>query len=152
MKVIHFIALLAVSLSTALAQPARQPVDVSALPHAIHVRMNQSGRFTFDQSGDRLLNPRAVSGIRSEYAVMLQLVEDFGGGASGGKIIVITSKIREKIVHCRGAAHFRGQSGFVTTGEYEINRKDPTAAKFREPIDEFVIYDLCLTDDRKKQG
>jgi hypothetical protein len=79
---------------------------------------------------------------------MLQLTNELGGGVSGLNRVVVTSKYPTD-VRFQGAAHFRGTSGFVSTGAYTVNRKDPTAITFQDPIQEFVIWDLCLTSERK---
>ena len=147
MKIVRLIPLLTAALSTAFARPEYQPVDVRSLPDKISVRMHQTVRFTFDQRGDRLLNPRPVRGSQKQPAIMLQLTNEMGGGVSGVNILLLSSKY-PKLLRCRGAAHFRGKPGFVTTGEYTIHPKDPTAERFKEPIEEFVVWDLRLTDER----
>lgn len=148
MKTVCSILLVTAVFSAALAWAAHQPVDVRTLPHSISVRMYQSPRFVFEQSGDRLLNPRPVPGPRKEPTIMLQLTNSLGGGVSGVTTALITSKY-PNILRCRGAAHFKGRPGFVATGEYTVNRRDPTAARFHEPIEEFIIWDLRLSDERK---
>jgi hypothetical protein len=144
MKIIHSIPLLACS--TALALSVYQPVDVRSLQDRISVRMHQANRYVFDQQGDRLLNPRPVrSAQKQQPTVMLQLSNEMGGGVSGLNTALITSKY-PSILQCRGAAQFKGKPGFVMTGEYTVNRRDPTAVRFQEPVEEFIIWDLRLTD------
>jgi hypothetical protein len=147
-KTIPLLLLVTAVFSAALAWAAYQPVDVRTVPDSISVRMHQTTRFAFEQSGDRLLNPRPVSRPRNEPTIMLQLTNSLGGGVSGVTTALITSKY-PNILRCRGAAHFKGRPGFVATGEYTVNRRDPTAARFHEPIEEFVIWDLRLSDERK---
>jgi hypothetical protein len=148
MKLLFLTPLFLATLSTVLGQSKDQVVDVHSLPDKISVRMHQANRFTFDQQGDRLLNPQPASWPRKEPTVMLQLTNELGGGVSGLNTVVITSKY-PNIVHFRGAAHFRGTSGFVSTGTYMVNRKDPTAVRFQDPIKEFVIWDLRLANESK---
>jgi hypothetical protein len=145
MRLIHPIPLLIAALPTALALSNYQPVNVHSLQDRISVRMHQASRFVFDQQGDRLLNPRPVRGAQKQPTVMLQLNNEMGGGISGLNTALITSKY-PNILHCRGAAQFRGKPGFVMTGEYKVNRRDPTAVTFHEPVQEFLIWDLRLAD------
>jgi hypothetical protein len=145
MKLIHSVPLLVCS--TALAFSAYRPVDVRLLQDRISVRMHQANRYVFDQRADRLLNPRPVrSAPKRQPSIMLQLNNEMGGGVSGLNTALITSKY-PSILHCRGAALFRGKPGFVITGEYTVNRRDPTAVRFQEPVQEFIIWDLRLRDD-----
>jgi hypothetical protein len=145
MKIIHSLPLLACS--SALALLADRPVDVRSLQDRISVRMHQANRYVFDQQGGRLLNPRPVrSAQKQQPTVMLQLNNEMGGGVSGLNTALITSKY-SSILHCRGAAQFRGKPGFVITGEYTVNRKDPTAVRFQEPVQEFILWDLHLADE-----
>jgi hypothetical protein len=147
MKIIHSIPLLVVAWSTALALSKYQPVDVRSLQDRISVRMHQTNRYVFDQSGDRLLNPRPVRSTQKQQpTVMLQLNNEMGGGVSGLNTALITSKY-PSILHCRGAAQFKGKPGVVTTGEYTVNRRDPTAVRFQEPVEEFIVWDLRLTNE-----
>jgi hypothetical protein len=147
MKTMGLISLLSAGLSTAVAQSEYQPVDVRSLHDKISVRMHQANRFTFDQRGDRLLNPRPVRRAQKEPSVMLQLTNEIGGGVSGVNFLVLSSTYPQ-MLRCRGAARFRGKAGFVTTGVYTVHRKDPTAASFHDPIQEFIIWDIRLTNER----
>jgi hypothetical protein len=144
MKMMRLIPLSIAALSTALAQSEYPPVDVHSLQDKISVRMHQTTRFVFDQRGDRLLNPRPVPGRQKQPSVMLQLTNEVGGMNT-----LLISSTYPNMLRCRGAAHFKGKSGFVTTGAYTVNRKDPTAERFQDSIEEFVIWDLRLTNERK---
>jgi hypothetical protein len=143
MKRMRLVPLSIAALSGVFAQSEYRPVDARSLPDKISVRMHQANRFTFDQLGDRLLNPRPVPGRKKQPTVMLQLNNEMGGVNR-----LILSSTYPNVLRCRGAAHFRGRSGFVTTGAYTVNRKDPTAVNFQDPIEEFIIWDLRLTNER----
>lgn len=146
MKLTHSIPLLIAGSSIVFALSKYEPVDVRSLQDRISVRMHQANRFVFDQRGNRLLNPRPAGNARQQPTVMLQLNNEMGGGVSGLTTALIASKY-PGILHCRGAALLKGESGFVRTGEYTVNRRDPTAVRFQEQVEEFLIWDLRLTNE-----
>ncbi len=117
-----------------------QPVDASTLRDNVSVRMRQALTFTFEQRGDRLVSPHAVHGRTNQPTVTVELTDE----APGMSTLLVTSTY-PKTLQYRGAAHFRGKSGFVATTAYPVHPNAPDGQGFREPVDEFVLWDLRLT-------
>ena len=139
MNILPVILAAALTASGHVGLSQHQPVDIRPLPDKLSVRMHQAVTFTFEQRGDRLVNPRAAHGAQKQPTVTLELTEE-----TGTSIVLVTSTY-PKVLQYRGAAHFRGQSGFTLATSYPVHTGAPDAQAFREPIDEFVVWNLRLT-------
>ncbi len=138
------IILLAITASGGFTRSEYQPIDVRPLRDKISVRMHQTITYAFEQRGDRLVNPRVVHERQKKPTVTVELTDE----APGMSTLVITSTY-PKMLHYRGAAHFRGKPGFLTTAAYAVHPNAPDAEGFQDGIDEFVLWDLRLTNERK---
>ena len=136
-----FIALFVfAAVTTAAPPPEYQPIGVRPLHHKISVRKGQTVLFTFDQQGDRLVNPRSVRPTEKQPIIRLELIEDRGNG-----ILLITSSFPRTLQY-RGAARFKGSSTFVTTYSYPVYSNVVDSEGFHGIIDEFVLWDIRLTN------
>jgi len=134
------IPLVLAAVAIAAPPPEYQPIDVRPLHQKISVRKGQTVLFTFDQRGDRLVNPRSVRAIDNQPTIRLELIEDRGNG-----ILLITSSFPRTLQY-RGAARFKGRSTFVTTYSYPVYSNVVDSEGFHGIIDEFVLWDIRLTN------
>src|ERR1700726_2172899 len=117
-----------------------QPVDVRPLRDRISVRMHQTVTFSFDQRGDRLVNPRVVHGKQKQPTVTLEVSDEIRGSST----LIITSTF-PRMLQYHGAANFSGKPTFQATAPYPVHPNAPDAAGFFGSIDEFALWDLRLT-------
>ena len=141
MKAIFITALVLAAIATAASPPEYQPIDVRQLRDKISVRKGQTVLFTFDQRGDRPVNPRSVRTIGKKPSIRLELIEDRDNG-----ILLITSSFPRTLMY-RGAARFRGRpTTFVTTYSYPVYSNVVDTEGFHDIIEEFVLWDIRLTN------
>ena len=123
-----------------VGQVTHQTVDVRLLRDKISVRMHQIVAFSFDQRGDRLVNPRVVHGKQKQPTVTVEVTDEIRGSST----LIITSTF-PRMLQYRGAAHFSGKPTFQATVPYPVRPKALDAAGSFGSIDEFVLWDLRLT-------
>jgi hypothetical protein len=143
MKAALIIPLMFASIAAAAPPPEYQPIDIRPLRDKISVRVRQTVLFTFDQRGDRLVNPRPARGAEKQPMIRLELMQD-----RGKSILFITSSFPRTLQY-RGAALFRGRPTFVTTNSYPVYSGVVDAEGFPGDIQEFVLWDIRLTNIRK---
>src|SRR2546430_10492319 len=137
-----FVALFVAS-APLFAEQEYQPIDVRSLRDKVFVRMHETVTFTFDQRGDHLINPRLVKGAQKQPTLTLKLIRSPRGLSD----LFITSTF-PKTLRYRSAAHFAGRQGFLTTKTYPVYPKIMDAEGFPASIEEFVLFDFHLTDER----
>ncbi len=133
---------LVASATLLFAQKQYQPVDVGMLRQKISVRMGESAAFTFDRRGDHLVNPRAANGRDKKSTVMLKLTKS----PAGLSALFIRSPFR-KTLRFKGAARFKGRAGFFTINTYPVRSKILDAVGYSRDIEEFVVWDIRLTEE-----
>jgi hypothetical protein len=138
MNLIPVLVAAALTASGHVGLTQHQSVDVRSLPDKISVRAHQALTFTFEQRGDRLVNPRPGRDSRKQPTVTVELTEE-----SGTTILLVTSTY-PKVLQYRGAARLRGQTGFVVSSAYPVHPGAPDAQAFQSQVDEVVLWDLRL--------
>ena len=141
-KLLLFVALFAAS-APLFAEQEYQPIDVRSLRNKVSVRMNETVRFTFDQRGDHLVNPRVVNAAQKRATLTLKLIRSPRGLSD----LFITSTF-PKTLRFRCAAHFAGRPGFLTTKTHPVYPKIMDAEGFFASVEEFVLFDFHVTDER----
>jgi hypothetical protein len=139
-KATQIALLIFAAIAAAAPPPEYEPIDVRPLQNKISVRTHQTVFFTFEQRGDRLVNPRPARATDKRPLIRLELLEDHGNS-----ILLITSSFPRTLQY-RGAALFRGRPTFVTTYSYPVYSNVVDSEGFRGVIHEFVLWDIRLTN------
>ncbi len=112
------------------------------LRQKISVRMGESAAFTFDRRGDYLVNPRAANGRDKKSTIRVKLSKSPGGLSA----LLIRSPFR-KTLRFKGAARFKGRTGFVTMKTFPVRSRILDAAGYSRDIEEFVLWDIRVTEE-----
>ena len=140
MKPISVVLILFTAIAAAAPPPEYEPIDLQPLHDKISVRMRQTLVFTFDQRGDRLVSPRPFRTGDKPQAIRVELLEHHGKS-----ILLITSSFPRTLQY-RGAARFKDRRSFVTTYSYPVYTNVVDAEGFPGTIEEFVLWDIRLTN------
>jgi len=124
-----------------------EPIDISHLRDKISVKLRQKFAFSFEQRGNRLVNPRPVTDATKQPVIMGEFLEH-----KGMKMLMIESTF-PKMVRYHAAARGKGRRDWHRVNRmYGLLPKVPVSEGFEDAIEEFVLYDFTLTNEKLNQN
>jgi hypothetical protein len=146
MKASRFVLLFVPLLGCASALAEYEPIDITPIRGKISIRLHQKFTVLFDQRGNRPVNPRRINTATKQPVVMAEFLE-----GKRTRILKIESTF-PRMVRYRAAARGEGRSDW-----HRVNRMFGLLPKvanyegFPGPIEEFVLYDFTLTNEKLDQ-
>jgi hypothetical protein len=124
-----------------------EPIDITHIRDKIHIRFHQKFAIVFDQRGNRLVNPRLLTtSTKQPY-----IVAEFTVTPKGNRMLAIQSTF-PKMVRYHAAARGDGRRDWHRVNRmYGLLPNVANAEGFQDPIEEFVLYDFTLTNERLNQ-
>jgi hypothetical protein len=148
MKAPRLAVLLLPLICYASARAEYEPIDITHVRDKIHIRFHQKFAIIFDQRGNRLVNPRLLTtSTKQPY-----IVGEFTSTPQGNRMLMLQSTF-PKMVRYHAAARGEGRRDWHRFNRmYGLLPKVASAEGFGDPIDEFVLYDFTLTNDKLNQN
>jgi hypothetical protein len=147
MKAPHLAILLVPVLLCASVRAEYEPIDITPIRNKITIRLHQKFAIAFDQSGNRLVNPRLLTTSTKQPYIVGEFLEH-----KGMKVLAIQSTF-PKMVRYHAAARGEGRRDW-----HRVNRMFgllPNVLNtegFQDPLAEFVLYDFTLTNEKLNQN
>jgi hypothetical protein len=134
-----------------LCAPARaeyEPIDITPIRNKISIRLHQKFAIAFDQRGNRLVNPRLLTtSTKQPY-----IVGEFVKTPKGNRMLMLQSTF-PKMVRYHAAARGQGRRDWHRVNRmYGLLPNVASAEGFQDPIEEFVLYDFTLTNEKLNQN
>ena len=120
-------------------------VDVRKIGNGVRIALGQRYVVTFDQGGDRLVNPRSVQGPQTRPTVTLQFSAH---DTEKGVVMLDVKSVYPRIVRYRIAVRARGGRDFHETKTLPLNPNIPVLEGWKGPFEELVLFDFHLTDEK----
>jgi hypothetical protein len=148
MKTTRLATLLVTIILCASARAEYEPIDITHLRDTIHIRFHQKFAIFFDQRGNRLGNPRLLTtSTKQPY-----IVGEFTDTPKGSRMLMLQSTF-PKMVRYHAAARGEGRRDWHRVNRmYGLLPKVASAEGFGDPIEEFVLYDFTLTNEKLNQN
>ena len=142
------LALLLLSLICISARAEYEPIDITHVRDKIKIRFHQKFAIVFDQRGNRLVNPRLLTtSTKQPY-----IVGEFVGTPKGNRALMLQSTFH-KMVRYHAAARGEGRRDWHRVNRmYGLLPNVGSAEGFGDPIEEFVLYDFTLTNEKLNQN
>jgi hypothetical protein len=148
MKAARLALLLLLLICCTSARAEYEPIDITRVRDKINIRFHQKFAIVFAQRGNRVVNPRILTtSTKQPY-----IVGEFVGTPKGNRMLMLQSTF-PKMVRYHAVA--RGQNGRAW---HRVNRmfgllpNVASAEGFQDPIEEFVLYDFTLTNEKLNQN
>ena|SRR5438128_10303843 len=147
MKTRRLAILLAPLMFCASASAEYEPIDIKPLRDKIGIRLHQKFAIVFDQRGNRLVNPRLLTTSTKQPYIVGEFLEH-----KGMKVLAIQS-IFPKMVRYHAAARGEGRRDWHRVNRmYGLLPNVLNTEGFQDPIEEFVLYDFTLTNEKLDQN
>jgi hypothetical protein len=123
-----------------------EPIDVSRVRDKVSTQLHQNFAIVFDQRGNRLVNPSGINTARKEPVIMGEFLDHKG-------LRMLIQSTFPKVVRYHAAARGEGRRDW-----HRLNRmfgllpKVAISKGFQDPIEEFVLYDFTLTNEKLNQN
>jgi hypothetical protein len=130
------------------ARAEYEPIDITRIRDKIKIRFHQKFAIVFDQRGNRLLNPRLLTtSTKQPY-----IVGEFVGTPKGNRSLMLQSTF-PKMVRYHAAARGESKHDWHRVNRmYGLLPNGGSAEGFGDPIEEFVLYDFMLTNEKLNQN
>ena len=130
------------------ARAEYEPIDIKPLRDKIKIRFHQKFAIVFDQRGNHLVNPRLLTtSTKQPY-----IVGEFIGTSKGNRALMLQSTF-PKMVRYHAAARGEGRRDWHRVNRmYGLLPNVGSAEGFGDPIEEFVLYDFTLTNEKLNQN
>ena len=130
------------------ARAEYEPVDITHLRDKSNIRFGQKFAIVFDQRGNRLVSPRLLTtSTKQPY-----IVGTFVDTPKGNRMLMLQSTF-SKMVRYHAAARGEGRRDWHRVNRmYGLLPNVANAEGFGDPIEEFVLYDFTLTNEKLKQN
>ena len=129
------------------ARAEYEAVDITHVRGKINIRFHQKFAIVFDQRGNRLLNPRLLTTSTKQPYIVGEFVET----AKGNRALMLQSTF-PKMVRYHAAARGKGRRDWHRVNMYGLLPNVGSAEGFGDPIEEFVLYDFTLTNEKLNQN
>jgi hypothetical protein len=148
MKTTHLALLLLPLIYCTSACAEYEPIDITHIRDKIKIRFHQKFTIVFDQRGNRLVNPRLLTtSTKQPY-----IVGEFVGTPKGNRALMLQSTF-PKMVRYHAAARGEGRRDWHRVNRmYGLLPNVGSAEGFGDPIEEFVLYDFTLTNEKLNQN
>ena len=148
MKAIRLALLLLPLICCTSARAEYEPIDITHVRDKIKIRFHQKFAIVFDQRGNRLVNPRLLTtSTKQPY-----IVGEFIGTSKGNRALMLQSTF-PKMVRYHAAARGEGRRDWHRVNRmYGLLPNVGSAEGFGDPIEEFVLYDFTLTNEKLNQN
>jgi hypothetical protein len=148
MKATRFLLPLIILLSVASARAEYEPIDITHIRDKINIRFGQNFAIVFDRRGNRLVHPRLLTtSTKQPY-----IVGTFTDTPKGNRMLMLQSTF-SKMVRYHAAARGKGRRDWHRVNRmYGLLPNVAQAEGFGDPIEEFVLYDFTLTNEKLDQN
>jgi hypothetical protein len=148
MKVTRLALLLLPLIFCTSSRAEYEPIDITHVHGKINIRFHQKFAIVFDQRGNHLVNPRLLTtSTKQPY-----IVGEFTVTPKGNRMLMIQSTF-PKMVRYHAAARGEGLRDWHRVNSmFGLLPKVASAEGFQDPIEEFVLYDFTLTDEKLDQN
>lgn len=130
------------------ARAEYEPIDITHARDKIKIRFHQKFAIVFDQRGNHLVNPRLLTtSTKQPY-----IVGEFSGTPKGNRVLVLQSTF-PKMVRYHAAAREEGKRDWHRVNRmYGLLPNIGCYEGFGDRIEEFVLYDFTLTNEKLNQN
>jgi hypothetical protein len=148
MKATHLVLLLLPLICCTSVRAEYEPIDIAHVRDKIKIRFHQKFAVVFDRRGNRLVNPRLVTtSTKQPY-----IVAEFFGTPKGNRVLLVQSTF-PKMVRYHVAARSEGRRDWHRVNRmYGLLPNVGNYEGFGDPIEEFVLYDFTLTNEKLNQN
>ena len=148
MKATRSLFPLVMFLCVTAARAEYEPIDISHIRDKINVRLGQKFAIVFDQRGNRLLKPRLLTTSTKQPYIVGTFVD-----TPKGNLMLMLQSTFPKMVRYHAAARGKGRRDWHRVNRmYGLLPNVASAEGFGDPIDEFVLYDFTLTNEKLNQN
>jgi len=125
-----------------------EPIDITHVHDKINIRFHQKFAIVFDQRGNHLVNPRLLT----TSAKQPYIVGEFTVTPKGNLVLMLQSTF-PKMVRYHAAARGKGRRDWHRVNRmYGLLPNVGSAEGFQDPIEEFILYDFTLTNEKLNQN
>lgn len=148
MKATHLAILFFALMSCTSSRAEYEPIDITHVRDKITIRFRQKFAIVFDQRGNRLVNPRLLTtSTKQRY-----IVGEFTDISKGNRMLLLQSNF-PKMVRYHAAARGKARRDWHRINRmYGLLPNVAQAEGFGDPIEEFVLYDFTLTNEKLNQN
>src|SRR5437870_9033983 len=144
MKVTRIAILLLPLIFYTSARAEYEPIDITHVRDKINIRFGQNFAIVFDRRGNRLVHPRLLTTATKQPYI----VGTFTDTPKGNRMLMLQSTF-SKMVRYPAAARGKGRRDWHRVNRmYGLLPNVAQAEGFGDPIDEFVLYDFTLTNEK----